>query len=116
MQSLGCRLCVGGPECAACASSRRSRPSKHRLSSGRSLLEPGRLVSESLFVKEKTPVLALPIMAPWTTELGVAEFARRMSPGGLSLYTMAMPRISFLNSATKTSRNTLQRTMLYSNR
>jgi L-ascorbate metabolism protein UlaG (beta-lactamase superfamily) len=43
-------------------------------------LYPGDSFAERLLVKKKTPVLALPVMASWTTELAVAEFARRMSP------------------------------------
>ena len=36
--------------------------------------------ADSLSANKRTPVLALPIMAPWMTELEVAEFARRMLP------------------------------------
>lgn len=44
------------------------------------LLHPGDSFAPSLDVHTGVPVLALPIMAPWTTELGVAEFAKRLSP------------------------------------
>jgi L-ascorbate metabolism protein UlaG (beta-lactamase superfamily) len=42
-------------------------------------LHPGDSFADSLLAKKNTPVLALPIMAPWTTELEIAKFARRMS-------------------------------------
>jgi len=44
------------------------------------LLHPGDSFASSLDAWKGIPVLALPIMAPWMTELEVAEFARRMSP------------------------------------
>ncbi len=44
------------------------------------LLHPGDSFASSLDAWKSIPVLALPIMAPWMTELEVAEFARRMSP------------------------------------
>lgn len=44
------------------------------------LLHPGDSFADSLLARKETQTLALPIMAPWTTELEVAEFARRMSP------------------------------------
>jgi L-ascorbate metabolism protein UlaG (beta-lactamase superfamily) len=47
--------------------------------SGR-LLHPGDSFDHSLDAYRGIEVLALPIMAPWTTELEVAEFARRISP------------------------------------
>jgi L-ascorbate metabolism protein UlaG (beta-lactamase superfamily) len=47
--------------------------------SGR-LLHPGDSFDHSLDTYRGIEVLALPIMAPWTTELEVAEFARRISP------------------------------------
>jgi L-ascorbate metabolism protein UlaG (beta-lactamase superfamily) len=45
------------------------------------LLHPGDSFDHSLDVYRGIEVLALPVMAPWTTELQVAEFARRISPG-----------------------------------
>lgn len=47
--------------------------------SGR-LLHPGDSFDRSLDAYQGIELLALPIMAPWTTELEVAEFARRISP------------------------------------
>jgi L-ascorbate metabolism protein UlaG (beta-lactamase superfamily) len=43
-------------------------------------LHPGDSFADSLFAKKNTPILALPIMAPWMTELDVVDFAHRMSP------------------------------------
>lgn len=43
-------------------------------------LNPGDSFAKDLDAKAGTPVLALPIMAPWNTELEVAEFAQRMQP------------------------------------
>lgn len=47
--------------------------------SGR-LLHPGDSFDHSLDSYRGIEALALPIMAPWTTELEVADFARRISP------------------------------------
>lgn len=44
------------------------------------VLHPGDSLSKNLYGLKSTPIIALPIMAPWTTELQVFEFARRMSP------------------------------------
>lgn len=44
------------------------------------LLHPGDSFEHSLDAYQGIEALALPIMAPWTTELEVAEFARRLSP------------------------------------
>jgi L-ascorbate metabolism protein UlaG (beta-lactamase superfamily) len=44
------------------------------------LLVPGDSFAETLETKKNTKFLALPVMAPWTTELEVAAFARRMNP------------------------------------
>lgn len=44
------------------------------------LLHPGDSFDHSLDAYHGIELLALPIMAPWTTELEVAEFARRVSP------------------------------------
>ncbi len=44
------------------------------------LLHPGDSFASNLDAWKGVPILALPISAPWTTELEVAEFARRMSP------------------------------------
>jgi L-ascorbate metabolism protein UlaG (beta-lactamase superfamily) len=43
-------------------------------------LHPGDSFAHSLDAYRGTQVLALPVMAPWTTELDVAEFARRIAP------------------------------------
>lgn len=43
-------------------------------------LHPGDSFAASLTAQKRTRVLALPVMAPWTTELQVAEFALNMSP------------------------------------
>jgi L-ascorbate metabolism protein UlaG (beta-lactamase superfamily) len=47
---------------------------------GGRLLHPGDSFDHSLDVYNGIELLALPVMAPWTTELEVAEFARRISP------------------------------------
>ena len=44
------------------------------------LLHPGDSYDTSLDVWKGVKVLALPIMAPWTTELETADFASRMQP------------------------------------
>jgi L-ascorbate metabolism protein UlaG (beta-lactamase superfamily) len=44
------------------------------------LLNPGDSFANSLYEISRISLLALPIMAPWNTELEVAEFARRISP------------------------------------
>jgi L-ascorbate metabolism protein UlaG (beta-lactamase superfamily) len=44
------------------------------------LLHPGDSFDHSLDAYRGIELLALPVMAPWTTELEVAEFARRISP------------------------------------
>ncbi|CAN5128225.1 MBL fold metallo-hydrolase [soil metagenome] len=43
-------------------------------------LNPGDSLAESLYAKKNTRVLALPLMAPWETELQTFEFAKKMSP------------------------------------
>jgi L-ascorbate metabolism protein UlaG (beta-lactamase superfamily) len=47
---------------------------------GGRLLHPGDSFDHSLDAYRGIELLALPVMAPWTTELEVAEFARRISP------------------------------------
>lgn len=47
---------------------------------GGRLLHPGDSFDHSLDAYRGIELLALPIMAPWTTELEVAEFARRIAP------------------------------------
>lgn len=44
------------------------------------ILHPGDSLSVNLYSKKNTPILLLPIMAPWETELQTFEFAREMSP------------------------------------
>ena len=44
------------------------------------LLHPGDSFDASLETRRGIELLALPVMAPWTTELGVADFAMRMAP------------------------------------
>lgn len=44
------------------------------------LLHPGDSFDHSLDAYRGIEMLALPVMAPWTTELEIAEFARRISP------------------------------------
>jgi len=44
------------------------------------LLHPGDSFDRSLDARKGIEMLALPVMAPWTTELGVAEFALRVAP------------------------------------
>jgi L-ascorbate metabolism protein UlaG (beta-lactamase superfamily) len=44
------------------------------------LLNPGDSFAEPLLQKAGVRVLAVPVMAPWSTELGVADFVKRMRP------------------------------------
>ena len=44
------------------------------------LLNPGDSYSENITRFAGVPVLVLPVMAPWTTELGTADFAVRIRP------------------------------------
>jgi L-ascorbate metabolism protein UlaG (beta-lactamase superfamily) len=44
------------------------------------LLHPGDSFASSLDACRGIPLLALPVAAPWTSELGVAEFAERLAP------------------------------------
>jgi L-ascorbate metabolism protein UlaG (beta-lactamase superfamily) len=44
------------------------------------LLHPGDSFDTSIDKHKGIDLLALPVMAPWTTELSVAEFAQRLSP------------------------------------
>lgn len=44
------------------------------------LLHPGDSFDQALDAYQGVRILALPVMAPWTTELEVAEFAGRMLP------------------------------------
>jgi L-ascorbate metabolism protein UlaG (beta-lactamase superfamily) len=44
------------------------------------LLHPGDSFDPALDARKGIELLALPIMAPWTTELAVADFARRLAP------------------------------------
>jgi L-ascorbate metabolism protein UlaG (beta-lactamase superfamily) len=46
----------------------------------RRLLHPGDSFDRSLDVRKGIELLALPLMAPWNTELAVAEFALRIAP------------------------------------
>lgn len=43
-------------------------------------VHPGDSLSENVYKKKGTKVLALPLMAPWETELQTFEFAKKMSP------------------------------------
>ena len=43
-------------------------------------VHPGDSLAESIFEKKGTKILALPLMAPWETELQTFEFAKKMSP------------------------------------
>lgn len=43
-------------------------------------LHPGDSFDHALDAHKGIQLLALPVMAPWSTELAVAEFARRLSP------------------------------------
>ena len=43
-------------------------------------LHPGDSLAETLLRRKNTQVLALPLMAPWETELQTFEFAKKMSP------------------------------------
>ena len=44
------------------------------------LLHPGDSFARSLDACRGIPLLALPVAAPWTSELGAAEFAERIAP------------------------------------
>ncbi len=44
------------------------------------LIHPGDSLAESILIRAKTRILALPTMAPWETELQAFEFAKKMSP------------------------------------
>lgn len=44
------------------------------------ILHPGDSLSKNLYGLKNTPVLALPLMAPWATELQIYDFAVHMSP------------------------------------
>lgn len=44
------------------------------------ILHPGDSLSKNLYGLTNTPILALPMMAPWATELQIYDFARQMSP------------------------------------
>lgn len=44
------------------------------------LLHPGDSFARSLDTCRGIPLLALPITAPWTSEIGAAEFAERLAP------------------------------------
>jgi L-ascorbate metabolism protein UlaG (beta-lactamase superfamily) len=44
------------------------------------LLHPGDSFARSLDACRGIPLLALPVTAPWTSELGAAEFAERLAP------------------------------------
>ncbi|HKR66960.1 MAG TPA: MBL fold metallo-hydrolase [Thermoanaerobaculia bacterium] len=44
------------------------------------LLHPGDSFDHALDARNGIELLALPVMAPWTTELSVAEFAMRLAP------------------------------------
>jgi L-ascorbate metabolism protein UlaG (beta-lactamase superfamily) len=44
------------------------------------LLHPGDSFAPSLDACRGIPLLALPVAAPWTSELGAAEFAERLAP------------------------------------
>ena len=43
-------------------------------------IHPGDSLSENLYSRKGTEVLALPLMAPWATELQIFDFAVRMTP------------------------------------
>ena len=43
-------------------------------------VHPGDSLSENILEKAGTPILALPLMAPWETELQTFEFAKKMRP------------------------------------
>lgn len=44
------------------------------------ILHPGDSYNENLFERKGTPVLCLPTMAPWATEIRTYDFASQMSP------------------------------------
>ncbi len=43
-------------------------------------VHPGDSLSDNLYSRKGTEVLALPLMAPWATELQIFDFAVRMAP------------------------------------
>lgn len=44
------------------------------------ILHPGDSLSKNLYELKGTPILCLPVMAPWETELQTFEFAKQLSP------------------------------------
>lgn len=44
------------------------------------IIHPGDSYSKNLFERKKTPILCLPTMAPWATEIKTYDFAVGMSP------------------------------------
>lgn len=44
------------------------------------ILHPGDSYSKNLYKRKGTPILCLPTMAPWATEIGTFDFAVKMSP------------------------------------
>lgn len=44
------------------------------------VLHPGDSLSENLYALKGTPILCLPVMAPWETDLKCFEFAKRLAP------------------------------------
>lgn len=44
------------------------------------ILHPGDSYHENLYEKRNTPILCLPTMAPWATEIETYKFAKEMSP------------------------------------
>jgi L-ascorbate metabolism protein UlaG (beta-lactamase superfamily) len=58
-------------------------------------IHPGDSLSENLYSRSGIKMLALPLMAPWATELQIFDFAVKMTPEPLSPFTTALPKISF---------------------
>ena len=44
------------------------------------ILHPGDSLSKNLYELKGTPILCLPVMAPWETELQTFEFAKKLAP------------------------------------
>lgn len=66
------------------------------------ILHPGDSLSRNLVGLKGTPVLCLPMMAPWSTELQVYEFAREMSPETIVPIHDGFAKNFFLESRYKT--------------
>lgn len=72
-------------------------------------LHPGDSLSQNLLVHKGIKLLGLPIMAPWTTELKVYEFAVRMAPQTVLPIHDGFAKDFFLKSRYENLENFLKR-------